>query len=347
MLSLAAVSFITSIILTPGLTDFLYRHRERLGKQIREETEAPVYYALHKEKKGTPTMGGILIWGTTILVLFFFWALARVSNSFFFHQFNFWDRGETYLPFGLLILAAFVGLADDILGAFKRGAHGGGIQVRWKLFLYTIIASVGAWWFYVKIDRHLLYIPFFGSVDVGFWYIPIFLLVVVATTFSANETDGLDGLLGGVSVFTLGALSAVAFSQGMFHLATFLSVIIGSLLAFLWFNIFPARFFMGDTGSMALGITIGVVAMFTNTALFLPFFAFIFVLESASVLVQLFWKRVIGKKFFASTPLHHHFEAGGWPEPKVVMRFWIISAVMASVGLILYVASSNIIHVLN
>jgi len=128
----------------------------------------------------------------------------------------------------------------------------------------------------------------------------------------------------------------------MFHLATFLSVIIGSLLAFLWFNIYPARFFMGDTGSMALGITIGIVAMFTNTELFLPFFAFIFVFESASVLVQLFWKRVIGRKFFASTPIHHHFEAGGWPEPKVVMRFWIISAVTASIGLILYFASSTI-----
>ena len=174
MLTAAAVSFIVSIILTPSLTDFLYRHRERLGKQIREAKETPVYYGLHKDKKGTPTMGGILIWATALIVLFFFWALARVTNSLFFERFNFWDRGQTYLPFGLLLLAALVGLADDILGALKRGAHGGGIKVRWKLLLYTGIASVGAWWFYVKIERHLLYVPFLGNIDLGWWYIPVF-----------------------------------------------------------------------------------------------------------------------------------------------------------------------------
>ena len=341
ILALGAISFVVALMLTPGLTDFLYRHRTRFGKQIRDSRQAPIYHALHQAKSGTPTMGGILIWGSTVVLLFIFWLLATITNHPFFAELNFWNRSQTYLPAGALLFAALVGLADDLLGVFRIGPNGGGMKVRWKLVLYLLIALGGAWWFWVKLERHLVYVPFLGSFDVGMWYIPIFIFFVVATTFSANETDGLDGLLGGVSVFTLGALTVVAFWQGMLHLATFLSVMIGSLLAFLWFNIYPARFFMGDTGSMALGITIGVVAMFTNTALFLPFFAFIFVLESASVLIQLFWKKVFGKKLFLSSPIHHHLEAKDWPEPKVVMRFWIISAVMVTIGLLLYFASVN------
>lgn len=342
LMALAAVSFITSLMLTPPLTDFLYRHKQRFGKQLREASQAPIYHKLHEAKAGTPTMGGILIWGSTIIVLFGVWIIARLSGAEFFNRLNFWERGETYLPFGALLFAALVGLLDDVLGVLRIGSKGGGIKIRWKLLVYTLVAAGGAWWFFDKLDRQLVYVPFVGSVDVGLWYILIFIIIVVATTFSANETDGLDGLLGGTSIFTLGALTAVSFSQGMYHLATFLSVIIGALLAFLWFNIYPARFIMGDTGSMALGITIGVVAMFTNTALFLPFFAFIFVIESFSVLLQLFWKHVLGRKLFLSSPIHHHFEAVGWQEPKVVMRFWIISAVMAGIGLVLYFASTNV-----
>lgn len=342
ILALAAISFIVSLLLTPVLTNFLYRHKERLGKQIRDGESTPVYYNLHRGKQGTPTMGGILIWGTTIVVLFFIWFFSEIVGISFFEKLNFWDRSQTYLPFGALVFAALVGLIDDVLGVFKIGPNGGGLHLRWKLLLYILIAIGGAWWFYVKLERQLLYIPFWGSVDAGIWYVFAFIFIVVSTTFSANETDGLDGLLGGVTIFTLGALMAVAYAQGMYHLATFLGVMVGSLLAFLWFNIYPARFFMGDTGSMALGITIGVVAMFTHTALFLPFFAFIFVMESASVLLQLIWKKGIGRKLFLSTPIHHHFEAMGWPEPKVVMRFWIISAVVAAIGLVLYFASLSV-----
>lgn len=342
MLSLGAISFIIALGLTPFLTDFLYRHKEWFGKQIRENPDTPVFRRMHQAKAGTPTMGGILIWGTTILVLFFLWLLAITTNIPFFDSWNFWNRGQTYLPFGALLFASLVGFADDILGVLRIGSHGGGIKVRWKLLLYTLISIGGAWWFFSKLERETIYLPFLGSFDVGIWYVFIFIFIVVATTFSANETDGLDGLLGGVSVFALGALTVVAFSQGMFHLAAFLAVMIGALLAFLWFNIYPARFFMGDTGSMGLGVIIGVVAMFTHAAFFLPLFAFIFVLESASVLLQLFWKNVFGRKLFLSSPLHHHFEGLGWPEPKVVMRFWIISAVMAGIGLVLYFASINV-----
>lgn len=348
ILSFTSISFIISLALTPVLSGFLYRHRERFGKQIRDIHEAPIYHSLHKTKAGTPTMGGILIWGTVAIITFFAWILSQVEGFYlieslhFLKNVNFLDRGQTYLPFAALLFAAFLGLVDDVLGIYGIGSRNRGLKFRWKLLFYIGISLVGAWWFSYKLEWDLLFVPFIGYFNIGAWYIPIFIFILLATIVSANETDGLDGLLAGASLFSLGALAVVSFTQGRFHLAVFLGVIIGSLLAFLWFNIYPARFFMGDTGAITLGVTIGVVAMLTNTALFLPFFAFIFVMESASVTIQFFWRRVFKRKFFLSSPLHHHFEAVGWPEPKVVMRFWIISFVMNAIGLVLYFANVHI-----
>jgi phospho-N-acetylmuramoyl-pentapeptide-transferase len=182
----------------------------------------------------------------------------------------------------------------------------------------------------------VLTIPFYGNVSIGFWYIPLFIFVIVAAAFSANETDGLDGLAGGVMLFTYVALTIVAFALGRFQLATFGGVIVGALLAFLWFNIYPAKFFMGDTGAMSLGITIGVIAMLTNTTLLLPLFAPIFIIESGSVIIQLTSKKIRKKKVFLSAPIHHHFEALGWHETKVTMRFWIISVIFTTLGLVVF-----------
>ena len=165
--------------------------------------------------------------------------------------------------------------------------------------------------------------------------IPIFIFIIVATAFSVNEIDGLDGLAGGTLLSAFAAYGAIAFLQGHYNLATFCGVIVGSLLAFLWFNIHPARFFMGDTGAMSLGVTLGIVAMLTNSALLLPIIGCLFVLESLSVIIQVLSKKLRGKKVFLSAPLHHHLEAIGWPEPKIVMRFWVISAVAAATGLII------------
>jgi phospho-N-acetylmuramoyl-pentapeptide-transferase len=176
-------------------------------------------------------------------------------------------------------------------------------------------------------------------VDIGWWYIPIFIFIIFASAFSANETDGLDGLLGGVSLFAFIALTTVAFVLHRYELAAFGGAVIGALLAFLWNNIYPAKFIMGDTGSMALGVTIGVIAMLTNTTLILPFFAVILVIESLSVIVQLISKKFRKKKIFRSTPIHHHFEALGWPESQVTMRAWIISAIFCALGLIVFFLS--------
>jgi len=288
-------------------------------------------------------MGGVLIWGTVVSLTIFLWLLyMAVPSSPLLARLNFLNRGQTLLPLGAFLLGSLAGLADDIAGVLRIGPRGGGIPMTWKILLYSAIGIVGAWWFFYKLEWDLLYVPFLGFFNIGFWYVPFFLFVIVATSFSANETDGLDGLLGGVLLFAFGALAVVSFHQGRFDLAVFCGVIIGSLLTFLWFNIYPARFFMGDTGSMGLGTALGVIAMLTNTALLLPFFAFILVVESLSVLLQLTWKKIFGAKLFLSTPIHHHFEALEWSEPKVVMRFWIISAVMMTIGLVLYFTSMSV-----
>lgn len=330
---LTTLSFLVAIAWTPLLTNFLYRHK--LGKKIRDERSAPVFSRLHKGKSGTPTMGGILIWVTVLVLALVFHYGNRWFGGPFFSGFDFLSRSQTLLPLGALVASALVGVVDDYFNVRGIGPHGGGMRVRHRLLVYTAIAAVGALWFYFKLDWDLIRVPFVGNFNIGWWYVFVFIAVIVATAFSVNETDGLDGLAGGVLMSCFAAYGAIAFLQGKTDLAAFCGVIAGALLAFLWFNINPARFFMGDTGAMSLGVTLGIVAMLTNMALLLPVIGFVFVMESLSVIVQLLSKRFRGRKIFISTPIHHHFEAIGWPEPKIVMRFWIIAAVTAVMGLIL------------
>ncbi|OGY98221.1 MAG: hypothetical protein A2855_02885 [Candidatus Liptonbacteria bacterium RIFCSPHIGHO2_01_FULL_57_28] len=338
LLILTSISFIVAF----GAAQLWLRvmERWRIGKQIRTSDETPVFSSLHQKKVGTPTGAGVIVWGTVALLAVVFFLLSIFFDGFW-KFFNFVNRAETYLPLAALLIAALVGLADDWLGSLRiGGGNGGGIKVRYKLIIYTVIAAIGALWFYYRLDWDVLSVPFLGNFFVGAWYIPIFMFIIIASAFSSNETDGLDGLLGGVALFAFTALMIVAFALHRYDLAVFCGTMTGALLAFIWFNIYPARFFMGDTGSMSIGIVIGVVAMLTNTTLFLPFFALILVLESASVIIQVISKKLRGgKKVFLSSPLHHHFEALGWPESQVTMRFWIISAIGVGMGLVLFFLS--------
>lgn len=329
--SYGTIAFLIALAGTPILTRALYRLR--LQKTIRSSAEAPVFAKFHETKAGTPTMGGVLVWGTTLLLALAALGLSRGTDIAFFDRANFLTRSQTLLPLGALVASALVGLLDDILNSRRVGASGGGLRIRHRLLIYTAIAAVGAWWFATKLDWTTIHLPFGPVVDIGLWYIPIFLLVIVSTAFSVNEIDGLDGLAGGTLLAAFVAYAGIAFSQGKVDLAAFCAVIIGGLLAFLWFNIPPARFFMGDTGSMSLGVTLGVIAMLTNTALLLPLIGILFVVESVSVILQITWRKAFHRKLFASAPIHHHLEAVGWPESKIVMRFWIISAVAAVAGL--------------
>lgn len=323
---LASLSFLVAVLWTPLFTDFLYKNR--LGKKIRQtgfdEKKAPIFYALHKHKENTPTMGGLLIWITTAVVTL----LMNLS------------RAQTYLPLFALVATGLVGAADDIFNIRGIGPNRGGLRFRWKLLLYLVIALAGAWWFYSKLGWNVLSIPGVGPVEIGAWYIPLFVLVIVFTTFSANETDGLDGLLAGTMASSFAAFGIIAMLQGKTELAAFCGTILGSLLAFLWFNIYPARFFMGDTGAMALGMTLGILAFLTDTIFILPLIALVIYIEGLSAVIQITSKKLRhGKKVFLSAPIHHHFQAIGWPEPKITMRFWIVSAVSAMLGLFVYLVT--------
>ena len=333
VLGLSTISFLAALALTPAVVKLLYKFH--FNKQLRSKELAPVFYELHKKKENTPTMGGIVIWATGLGLALVLFILGHLFGGFW-NFLNFVDRAQTYLPLAAMFIAATLGLIDDLMGVFRFGSNGGGLKVSQKLIVYTLLALLGGLWFYYRLGWDVLYVPFYGNVFIGWWYVPIFMFIIIASAFSANETDGLDGLAGGVLLFTFGALTVVAFTLGRYDLAAFSGVTVGALLAFLWFNIYPARFFMGDTGSMALGITMGVIAMLTNTTLFLPFFAAILVFESLSVIVQMTSKKFFGRKIFISTPIHHHFEAIGWPETKVTMRFWIVSAVFTALGLSLF-----------
>lgn len=331
------LSFALAMLLTPLLTHFLYKYK--LGKSIRSEENAPIMSKLHQHKSGTPTMGGILIWMTMLVLALGFYILSLLYNGNF-SSLNFLSRSQTLLPLGALIATAIVGLLDDFIDIKSNGK--GGMKISHRLMIYTLIAIFGAFWFYYKLGWDMIHVPFVGNFEIGWWYIPVFIFIIVATSFSVNEADGLDGLVGGMLLVAFGAYGAIAFNQGKYDLATFCGVIIGALVAFLWFNINPARFFMGDTGSMSLGVTLGIIAMLTNYALLLPFICFVFMIESLSVILQKISKKIRGKKIWTSTPIHHHFEAKGWPEAKVVMRFWLISGVMSVVGLIVFLLDKRL-----
>jgi phospho-N-acetylmuramoyl-pentapeptide-transferase len=322
--SLLLTSSVLAFLFTPLFTNFLFRNR--LGKRIREtaldKKKAPIFYKLHKDKSNTPTMGGLLIWITVAVV-------TILLNL---------DRAGTWLPLAVLVLTGVIGAIDDIMNVRGIGSHGGGLDFKYKFFLYLAIAGGGAWWFADRLDwiGRSIHVPTVGDFVIGWWYIPLFIVVLVFSAFASNETDGLDGLAGGVLATMYGAYTIICLVQGQNALAAFCATVLGALLAFLWFNIYPARFFMGDTGSMALGMTIAVIAFLTNTVVIFFFIALIFVIETLSVVIQLTSKKLRnGKKVFLSAPIHHHFQAKGWPETKVTMRFWVISGLSASIGVIL------------
>lgn len=319
---LTSLAFVVAILWTPLFTDFLFKNR--LGKKIRQMTydakeKAPIFYSLHKGKENTPTMGGLLIWITVGVI-------TMLLNL---------DRAGTWLPLFVLIATGIIGAIDDLMNINGVGGHNGGLQFRVRLALYALIALVGAWWFYSKLGFSVFHVPGIGNLDLGWWYIPFFVAVLVWTAYSANQTDGLDGLAGGVMAIAFGAFTFIALFQGKVALAAFCGTMVGATLAFLWFNIYPARFFMGDTGIMPLGMTLGVIAFLTNSVFVLPIIGIILMIEGLSTVIQIGSKKIRKKKVFLSAPIHHHFEALGWPETKVTQRFWIISAVCSVLGLVI------------
>jgi phospho-N-acetylmuramoyl-pentapeptide-transferase len=326
--ALGFLTFCIAMLLTPIYTHFAYRYKFWKKSRTLSTTgeELTVIAKLRKRKKHLPTMAGIV---TLVAVL----AVTLAFNL---------NRQQTWLPLAALIGGGLVGLIDDIINV--RGGGGGvaGLRAPIKFIMITIVAAIGAWFFYYKLGYTGIHIPFGDNLFLGWWLIPLFILVVVSTGNAVNISDGMDGLAGGLLTYAYGAFGIIAALQGNFGIAAFCMTVVGGLLAYLWFNIPPARFQMGDVGSFALGTALGVVAMLTNTLLLLPIIGLVFVAEAGSSLIQIFSKKVFHRKVFTAAPVHHHLEAGGWPKTKVTMRFWVIGQVCAAIGVIIALAGGHI-----
>ncbi|MGO3701674.1 MAG: phospho-N-acetylmuramoyl-pentapeptide-transferase [Candidatus Saccharimonadales bacterium] len=327
LLSIAA--FLLAMFLTPIYTFLAYRYR--FWKKQRDTSTTGekllVFVKLHQKKfkRNIPTMAGAI--GVIAI------AVITLFNL---------DRGQTWLPLAGLIGGAIVGLIDDIINLRGDGSGVAGMRSSVKFVMITAIGVALGWFFFAKLGYHSVHVPFIGDFSIGWAMVPLFAFAVVATGNAVNISDGLDGLAGGLLATSFGAFGVIALLQGQTALAGFAFTAVGALLSYLWFNIYPARFFMGDVGSFAFGVSLGVMAMLTNTLFLLPIIGLIFVIEAGSSLLQILSKRLFGKKIFVSAPIHHHLEAGGWPETKITMRFWVIAAVMAFVGVFLAIAGGHI-----
>lgn len=337
---LSALSFFIAISAAPLIINRLYRYkmwvRQRKHIAITGE-EASVVKSLRKDEPLTiPRMGGVLIWGSLLLIILLFWALSNIfSDSPLFTKLNFFSRSQTWLPLFTLISASLIGLADDFLHVKGSGGYiAGGLDLKKRIFLVAMLGAVGAWWFYSRLEASSILVPFLGEVELGLFFIPLFIAAMIGT-FSGGVIDGIDGLAGGVFAAMFAAYGGVAFFHNQIDLAAFSGVVMGATLAFLWFNIPPARFYMGETGIMGLTTTLTVIAFLTKAVIVLPIIAFPLVLASGSDILQIFSKKIRGRKLFLAAPIHHHFEAKGWPPYKVTMRFWILGTVFAIIGMVI------------
>lgn len=338
----AGVSATISLCFAPILIKILNQIKF-WKKKARENAisgeKAEIFYSLHKEREvQVPRGGGILIWVSVSLIIFFTFFLAKITQIWWIKKLDFLSRKETWLPLFALISASIVGLIDDTLTVYGKGKYiGGGMGFWRRLLIVSLIGLIGGSWFYFKLGWNTIHIPLFFNfpagidIKIGWLIIPFFILVTLAC-WSGGIVDGLDGLAGGVFASIFAAFSILAFAQQKTNLATFCASIVGTLFAFLWYNIPPAKFYMGETGIMGLTSTLAVVSFFTDSVLVLPIIAGILVIEVGSVILQLLSKKIRKKKIWLSTPIHHHFEAKGWPSYQVTMRFWILSIVFAILG---------------
>ncbi len=324
VLLLAFFGFLLSMIITPLYTTLAYRGQwwKKPRTQAMGGASAAVYQKLHaaKHQRNIPTMAGIIFVVSIALVTLF-------GNL---------ERGQTWLPLAGMVGAGLIGLIDDMMNLRSTGGIAG-MRAPVKLFLYSVVALVGGWWFYAKLDVNSVFLPAIHHWHIGILIILVFWFVVIATANAVNISDGLDGLAGGLLVSSFTAYALITAIEGKYSLAAFCLTVVGALLSYTWFNIYPARFFMGDVGAFALGTALGIIAMQTDTIYVLPVIGAVFVMETGSVIINRTSRKLRhGKKVFLSSPIHHHFEAIGWPETKVTMRFWILGQVAGVAGLIVF-----------
>jgi phospho-N-acetylmuramoyl-pentapeptide-transferase len=334
--TLGVLAFLIAFLLTPTLINFLYKYKfwkkEAKTKAI-DGKVLTIFQKFHSEgETKIPRCGGVLFWTTTLILIFLFFIISEISNIWWIDKLNFLSRGQTWLPLFALVIASLIGLFDDILTIRGKGKYiSGGFSLKKRLLLIALIGLVSGYWFYFRLGWDTLHIPGYGPIEIGILYIPLFILVMLAV-YSGGVIDGLDGLAGGTFASIFASFALIALWRDQIDLAAFCFVIVGTLLAFLWFNIPPAKFYMGETGSMGLTAALTVITFFTDSVLVLPIIGFLLVIWSGSVILQLLSKKFRKKKIFLAAPIHLHLQEKGWPHYKITMRMWLIGTVAAVIG---------------
>ncbi len=334
------VAFVIGIILSPIVAHYLYKYKAwkkkgGKGRGIGDDAGTPLFDSLHSEREvSTPRMGGIVVWGATLITAAIAFVLAEVFHAPF-DQLDFVNRGQTWLPLVALMVGALVGLVDDILEVSQSK---GGLSLKWRLLIVALLATFSGWWFYTKLGVDSVGIPFLGHLPLGILFIPFFVLVTLAI-YAGGVIDGIDGLAGGIFAIIFMSYAAIAFAQNQVSLAAFAATISGALFAFLWFNIPPARFYLSETGTMALTVALALTAFSSDVlgdgvgVAVLPIIALPLTATVFTSMLQVISKKVFKKKLFHIAPIHHHFEALGWPAYKVTMRYWVITIIAGIFGI--------------
>lgn len=336
----ATIAFVIGILITPLLTHYLYKHsvwKKEGGKTALNGTEAVEFNKLKASgETKTPRMGGIIIWGSVLLTVILVFILGKVFPDTAFANLDFFSRAQTWIPLSTLIIGAIVGFIND----FYDVVHGGkGMRLSVRIIIISLLSGLIGWWFYDKLDVMSIGIPFDGALYVGILIIPFFILLTNAL-YASGVIDGIDGLSGGVFAAVFSSYAGVAIIQSQFDIAALCATIAGAILAFTWFNVPPARFWMTETGTMSLTLTLAVIVLMTDSLggghgiSLLFIIGFPLIATVASNILQISYRKCTGKKLFRIAPLHHHFEAIGWPSYKVTMRYWIISIICAILGII-------------
>ena len=336
-------AFFLGLLFTPIATHFFYKYKMWKRYSRNENVLASDFAKIHNEKEElkTPRVGGIIIWVSVLTTTLVFYLLSVIFPSGDAYEMNFLSRNQTLIPIFTLLFGSLIGLWDDLIQIYGNGkfARDDKSWRTWKVFLVASFSALIGLWFFYKLGMTSIHIPFGGDLYLGILIIPFFMLVALAT-FSGGVIDGIDGLSGGVLASIFAAYAAIAYANNQIDIAAFSGVLTGATLAFLWFNVPPARFYMGETGIMGLSITLAALAFLTDSVLILPIVALPLVITSLSVILQTLSKKLRGgKRLFRLAPIHHHFEAIGWPSYKVTMRFWIFSIIFAIIGIILAVIS--------
>ncbi|HCC05752.1 TPA: hypothetical protein DEP94_00085 [Candidatus Nomurabacteria bacterium] len=344
----AVISFLVGVLVAPAFIKLLTKYKLWKKKNVSTTIDgqlATITASLHNDEGvPVPRLGGFVVWFAVLLTALSLWSISKIYPTELTLKLDFISRNQTWLPLMAMLVGAFVGALDDLLvveafGSKLNSYIGGGLSFPVRLLAVSSLGLFAGWWFYIKLGVNSIYIPFYGHLVLGGFLFVLFFIVVTLALFSTGVIDGIDGLSGGVMSAVFTAYGMIAYLHGQINIATLCFVFVGAILAFLWFNIPPAKFYLSETGMLALSLSLSVIAFLTDAVMYLPLIALPLVVSTLSVILQLIWKKFFKRKLFIVAPLHHHFQAKGWQSQTVTMRYWIVSYICAMLGVVIVLIS--------